>query len=177
MNFLNKNSINNSKTILYPNVAEGDPIEIRILEKYGKTKNTLDSTANINGKVCFDTSMRIEGKLTGEIDARKTVIVGRSGIIQAKIRAESLVVLGIVKGDIEVTKGIEILAGGCVEGSILTPSISIETGATFNGSCLMKQEIVETKIIIFDKEEKNSEKQISDNLINGEFHESEILHH
>lgn len=182
MSLFKKNSVEEKKLCNSEIVATFENRDSQVIEKYGKTKNSLDSTAVINGKVCFETSIRIEGKLNGEMTAKKIVVVGPSGVVNAQIKAETLVVMGVVKGDIEVTKAIEILAGGSVEGSIITPSINIETGAKFNGNCTMKfnevliEEAKETNIIIVDEKEANNSED-NKTLLNGGYNEDEPLHH
>lgn len=165
-----KNTSENLKTNITNTAYNLSNPEDLLIEKYGKTKNTLDTTAIVNGKVCFDTSIRIEGKLNGEMNAKRLVIVGKSGVVNAQIKAEQVIVLGVVKGDIEVSKGIEILVGGYVEGSIITPSITIETGAKFNGNCTMKF----TEIITEESNEINPQTQDELNFENIVEEETDI---
>lgn len=103
----------------------------------GNVRSVLSSGTVINGKLSFDTPVRIDGKLTGEVFSSKTLIVGPTGQIDADIQVEGLIVLGGVSGHVKATKGIEVYAGGNLNADIEAGTLAIEDG-TFNGSCKMR---------------------------------------
>ena len=112
--------------------------EERLLERYGRTRSALGPGTVIQGKLTFDTTIRIDGNLSGDVFSSKAIIVAKSGFIDAKIDAAVLVVVGHVKGEIKVSDRLEIIGGGIVEGQVETPKLIIEPGAVLNGSCKMK---------------------------------------
>jgi cytoskeletal protein CcmA (bactofilin family) len=114
--------------------------EERLLERYGRSRSALGPGTVIQGKLTFDTTIRIDGNLSGDIYSSKAIIVARSGIIDAKIDAAVLVVIGCVKGDIRISDRLEILRGGIVEGKIETPKLIIEPGGILNARCKMQSE-------------------------------------
>jgi cytoskeletal protein CcmA (bactofilin family) len=107
------------------------------MDKFGKVRSALGSGTVIQGKLSFDTPVRIDGKLSGEIFSSNALIVGESGIIEAQVEAASLIILGKVKGTVKVTERIELHAGGVLEGDIQAPTLVIHNGAQFNGNCSM----------------------------------------
>jgi cytoskeletal protein CcmA (bactofilin family) len=110
-------------------------VEDRIAERYGKLRSALGSGTVIQGKLSFDTTVRIDGKLSGEIFSSKALIVGTSGTIDAQIQVASLVVMGTVKGKVKASERIELLAGGKIEGEISSPIFIMEEGAQLVGGC------------------------------------------
>lgn len=113
-------------------------IEDRLNERFGKPRSALGPGTVVQGKLSFDTPVRIDGKLTGEIVSTKAVIIGIQGVVEAQLHAEAVIVLGKVKGDVVAKDRIEILAGGSIEGSIKTPLFLLEEGGIFNGTCSME---------------------------------------
>lgn len=120
-----------------PVEPEGDQTA-NSLERYGKVRSALGPGTVIQGKLSFDTPVRIDGKLSGEIYSSKALIVGASGMINAQVQVASLIVMGEVKGSIRASERVEILAGGRLDGDIATPCVVVVEGGFFNGACSMK---------------------------------------
>ncbi|MEZ4754091.1 MAG: polymer-forming cytoskeletal protein [Bdellovibrionota bacterium] len=105
-------------------------------------RSALSKGTVIQGKLSFDTPVRIDGKLSGEVYSSETVVVGPTGEIDAKIEVKNLIVMGKVSGSISVTNRTEIMSGGELNSDIFTKTISMKEGAIFNGSCTMGTEKV-----------------------------------
>ncbi|MCB0329429.1 MAG: polymer-forming cytoskeletal protein [Bdellovibrionales bacterium] len=112
-------------------------------KKYGTVRSALSSGTVIQGKLSFDTPVRIDGSLMGEIFSSSVLIVGPSGSVSADINVETLVVLGTVSGEIKARKKIELHASGELVGNIETPNLFIEEGAYFDGACAMTSKAAE----------------------------------
>lgn len=109
------------------------------VDRYGKVRSALDGGTVIQGKLTFDTPVRIDGKLTGEIFSSSTLIIGPTGVVDATVEVASLVVLGSLKGSVKVSDRIEVYSHGSVEGSLTTPVLVVEQGCTLNGECKMPE--------------------------------------
>jgi len=127
-----------------------------LVAKYGRIRSALGAGTVIQGKLSFDTPVRIDGKLSGEIFSSEALIIGASGNVDAQVEVRALVVSGTVRGKIVAKERIELLAGGKIEGSIVSPSFRMEEGAVFNGKCAMSQ--AETRIITIDAAEQPKSK-------------------
>lgn len=114
------------------------PVEDRLEQRYGKARSALGSGTVIQGKLSFDTPVRIDGKLGGEIFSSKALIVGPTGSVNAEVQVAALVVMGSMTGNIVAADRVEVLKGGRVDGNITAPVIFIEEGAVFNGQCSMQ---------------------------------------
>jgi len=93
--------------------------------------------ANFQGTVNIKGSIRIDGKLKGNIVNCKSVIVGKEGKVTGDITAETVSVSGEVKGNITSTKFVEFLTKSKVSGNVNAVKILIEEGAFFDGKCSM----------------------------------------
>lgn len=94
----------------------------------------LGKGANFKGVVHFEGTVRIDGRLEGEIHTTGTLVVGDSAVIKGIVTAGTIMTSGKIKGTITVTEKIQLLKHGMVVGDIRTPSISIEEGAHFHGT-------------------------------------------
>ncbi len=106
-------------------------------ERYGKTRSALSTGTVIQGKLSFDTPVRIDGKLSGEVYSSRALIVGPTGQVDAQVEVATLVVLGALRGNAKVSEKVEIWAGGSFEGNIVAPALVIQEGGQFSGDCKM----------------------------------------
>jgi cytoskeletal protein CcmA (bactofilin family) len=93
----------------------------------------IDQGSEFEGKLSFKDTVRIDGNFRGEISSENTLIVGESGVIEASIKSNEVVISGTVMGDVTASQKIIIHKTGHVTGDLKTPSIAIEDGARFNG--------------------------------------------
>lgn len=106
----------------------------KIVESPARAGAVLGYGTKISGKLHFEGSVRIDGDLDGEIDS-KEITIGESAVVTAQIRADSIVVGGKVKGEINATQRIEIRATAKITGNITAPKLIIQEGAIFEGRC------------------------------------------
>ncbi len=90
------------------------------------------------GKLTFEGAVRIDGDFKGEIRTEGTLIVGETANVRAQIVGAHVVVHGTVHGDIEAREGVEIRSPAQIHGNVTTPSLEIEKGARFDGTCRME---------------------------------------
>ena len=84
----------------------------------------------------------IKGSLDGEIVSEGLLIVGPTAKVKAKITTKNLVSHGEIQGDVTASEQV-VLKGTAVQtGNITTPDIIVESGSIFNGSCMMKRQVV-----------------------------------
>jgi cytoskeletal protein CcmA (bactofilin family) len=118
----------------------------------------IDQGSEFEGKLNFKDTVRIDGRFRGEITSENTLLVGESGEIEATIDSQSVVVCGVVSGNINAGRQVVLHKGARMDGDISTPSIVIEEGAIFNGQLSMKVEGA-AKIIAPVKDLRDASKQ------------------
>ncbi|MFH1018526.1 MAG: polymer-forming cytoskeletal protein [Pseudomonadota bacterium] len=97
----------------------------------------LDRGAEFEGKLTFEGTVRIDGKFKGEIVSEANLVFGESGKVEADIKVGAISVSGEVSGNITARSKVELHAPAIVKGNIQTPSLIIEEGVLFEGSCAM----------------------------------------
>ena len=97
----------------------------------------IDQGSEFEGKLSFKDTVRIDGTFSGEISSENTLIVGETGLIEARIRSNTVVVSGNVVGNIVATRQIVLHKSAKVQGDMTAPSLVIEEGAVFNGQLSM----------------------------------------
>lgn len=94
----------------------------------------------IHGSLRLMQSVRIDGKVIGNIEAPKdqaiTVVVGAEGEIQGDVFARRVVVAGKVSGNIDAYERAELHASALVQGDVKYGSIAVEHGARLQGLLL-----------------------------------------
>lgn len=91
------------------------------------------------GTIIYKGSVRIDGRLEGELHTEGTLLVGKEAVITAKISAGSVISKGKITGDIIANEKILLLSSANMDGSLNTPQLSIEEGVIFNGTIEMKR--------------------------------------
>lgn len=79
--------------------------------------------------------LRIDGDFTGVIRTKGKVLVGRNGRAECTVHAGTVVVGGVVKGEITSTEKVIVLSTGLVLGSVSTPRLIVEEGVILDGTC------------------------------------------
>ncbi len=92
-----------------------------------------------NGSLSFGGTVRIDGKLEGQVQTDDTLIIGETGHLIAEISAGTVVCMGRVEGTITASKKVEIYSTGRVVGNIKSPALCIELGGVLDGSCDMTE--------------------------------------
>ncbi len=107
------------------------------VENIKDIKAYLGEDTIFSGTLTFNGVVRIDGRMDGEVHTDDTLIIGEKGTLEADITAGTVICRGKVKGSIKASKRIEIHASSEVVGSISAPSLLVETGALFDGTCDM----------------------------------------
>ena len=98
----------------------------------------LGEGTEFKGTLTFEGTVRIDGKLEGEVSTKDTLIMGDRAIVQAEINVGCIDINGKINGNITAKKRVTIGSSGDVYGNIKSPVLVIEEGAVFHGNCKMK---------------------------------------
>src|SRR5215213_5694015 len=108
--------------------------------KEGTLSGVVGGGTVVTGEANFKAMMRIDGHMSGRVNSSSgTLIVGANGKVDANIEVAVAVIHGTINGDIIATQRLELGRSAKVNGNIQTPSLIIEQGAIFEGSCKMLQ--------------------------------------
>ena len=99
------------------------------------SEDALYVSGTVKGNVRASTVIVDTGRiLNGNIDA-DSMLVKEKAIVVAPISAQTLEIVGAVKGDINVKDKVTLRPTAIVQGNITSASISIEDGASIDGTC------------------------------------------
>jgi len=98
----------------------------------------LGPGCSVKGTLHFEGAARIDGHVDGEINAKDIIVIGKSAVVTAKISAESVILAGTVSGEITASRRIEIRPSAEMQGSVKTPRLVIDDGASITGHCAMQ---------------------------------------
>jgi cytoskeletal protein CcmA (bactofilin family) len=108
--------------------------------KDGSLSGFVGSGTVITGEASFKSMLRVDGRFSGRITSGTgTLIVGAGGQVDANVEVSVAQIHGVVNGDIIAGQRIELGRAAKINGNIQTPSLVIEQGAVFEGSCKMVQ--------------------------------------
>jgi len=98
---------------------------------------TLGKETVFKGTMKFTKSLRIRGYFEGDIESSGFLLVEEGATIKANIKVRSVVIGGMVYGNIIATEKLEMLSTGHVYGNIQTARLKIADGVVFEGKCEM----------------------------------------
>ncbi len=99
----------------------------------------IASGAKIDGAFNCASRLHVDGEVTGEINSKSIVTIGKGGKINGSIKAGRLIVNGLFEGEAECD-GVEVLAGGKFLGKVISKELMIEAKAEFEGESKIKRD-------------------------------------
>jgi len=119
-----------------PIAEAGVHLDEDIRRRFGTNiRSALGPGTIIEGTFSFDSPVCIEGTLIGEVRSNSALIVGPQATVNARVKVGTLIVFGIVEGDVEAEELVEVKSGGSLEGDVLSQRFALEDGAWFRGRC------------------------------------------
>ena len=95
----------------------------------------------IKGDLSGSGDLYLDGQVEGAVDLKQNeVTIGPNGRVKAKVTAKSVVLEGVLEGNIVASERVEIRESASVKGDILTKRIIIVEGAFFKGSVAQEGE-------------------------------------
>lgn len=112
------------------------------------TKTVGDSAANVIGEDSYFTgtfiingSLRVDGRFEGKYLQAEQLYIGRSGKIKTDINAVSVIVEGLIIGNINASSRILLMPTAKVYGDIKTPELIIQNGVILEGRCTIANDL------------------------------------
>jgi len=101
------------------------------------------------GVLSFEGTIRVDGRIEGEVVSKDTLIAGDGAFIQGEITVGTLISSGKIVGNIVASQKVHVLSPGNIQGNIKTPKLIIEEGVTFDGKCEMagEKKAMEQKVV------------------------------
>jgi cytoskeletal protein CcmA (bactofilin family) len=103
------------------------------MENNATPQSTIASEVEIKGTIKSAGSIRIDGKLDGELHCSGDAVIGQSATLKGNINVNSVTVEGTLHGNIIAKDRIEMKSSARVTGDICAKRLSVEDGVTFVG--------------------------------------------
>ena len=88
----------------------------------------------VKGELSAEEDLTVDGQVDGRIELKRSVLtIGPNGRIKGELRAEKVIVMGKVDGNITATEKIILRGTSVVEGDLVAPAVGIAEGAKLQG--------------------------------------------
>ena len=132
-----------------------------MLNKKKPQVDSVDTVVGIDtifeGTITSKTSLRVEGKIQGEVVCEGDITIGKEGHVEHSIKARNVTLAGTITGDVEAKEKLHILSSGKLSGNATMAALMIEEGAVFEGQSNMSNQ-KESNASHKKKEENNKKK-------------------
>jgi len=108
-------------------------------------QNLIPNGTKIIGEFFSESDIRIDGIIEGDVKTPGKVVVGKTGEIHGSLESTNAYFEGRLIGKLKLTGTLTLKASGNIEGEVITEKLSVEPGATFNVSCVMKSTVKDIK--------------------------------
>ena len=103
------------------------------MENTATPQSVIAADVEITGTVKSTGSLRIDGKLDGELNCTGDTIVGKTATVKGNLNVNSAVIEGTINGNVNAKDRIEMKSSARMTGDIKSKRLSVEDGVTFIG--------------------------------------------
>jgi cytoskeletal protein CcmA (bactofilin family) len=108
-----------------------------------EANTTIGEDSFFEGRFAIRGSLRIDGRFEGQALLVDQLQIGPKGKVKATIIATSVVVEGIIVGNVSASRRVLLLATARVLGDIKTPELIIQDGVILEGRCTISHVQIE----------------------------------
>lgn len=87
---------------------------------------------SIEGDLIGDDSIRIDGKVKGNVYIKQGVVIGESGLVEGNVQCESIIIFGKTMGNIH-SQNLLLKSSGHIDGDVQADLLSVDMGGRING--------------------------------------------
>ena len=92
--------------------------------------------SSITGDLRINGFVRLDGDINGSLETDGNVIIGDTARIKGDVKSKSVIVGGIVVGNVIAQDNVKLLSGAAVLGDIISRKVQIEDKVVFHGHCI-----------------------------------------
>ena len=96
-------------------------------------KTIIDTQVTITGTIKSSASIRIDGKLEGDLICEADAVIGQEAIITGNMEVNSISVEGTINGNITAKDRLEMKSTAHITGDVKSKRLTVEDGVTFTG--------------------------------------------
>lgn len=103
----------------------------------GKTNRIVEGTT-LTGEIVSPADFRMDGHLIGNFQSKGKIVIGPAGSVKGDIICRNADIEGKFEGKIQVSEILNIKAKAIIRGEVICGKLSVEPGAEFSATCIMK---------------------------------------
>ncbi len=107
------------------------------VEKPSDLNTILGKGSIFEGNIKVEQSIRIDGRVKGDVTAGDTLIVGLEGEVRGNVKVKNLILGGKVIGTVIAPGRVVLESKAELYGEMKTSKLIIDEGAIFDGKCSM----------------------------------------
>ena len=127
------------------------PVATSEASKSADEISSISSSITIVGKISGTGTVRISGRIEGELHA-STILIDDGAQVEGDIVAAELIIGGHVKGTIHANR-VKLNGSAIVEGDIFHRSLSIDENARFEGSSRREEPVIDAPRVALNRPE------------------------
>ena len=113
----------------------------------GELNTIVGKGSTLTGDMKVQNSIRIDGKVNGNISTTDTIIIGKDGSVAGNMKAKHVLLAGKVTGNISTTGKVFLETTASISGDITATHLVVDEGAIFDGKCKMSSGSAQVKNI------------------------------
>ncbi|MEM0541459.1 polymer-forming cytoskeletal protein [Flavobacterium sp. j3] len=106
----------------------------------GKTNRIVEGTS-IKGDIVSPADFRLDGHLIGNFQSKGKIVIGPAGSVTGDIICKNADIEGSFNGKIQVQEMLNIKSKAHIQGEVICGKLSVEPGAEFSATCVMKPHV------------------------------------
>jgi cytoskeletal protein CcmA (bactofilin family) len=103
----------------------------------GKTNRIVEGTI-ITGDINSPADFRLDGHLIGNFQTKGKIVIGPAGSLKGDIICKNCDIEGKFDGKIQVSEILNVKSKAVIHGDVVCGKLSVEPGAEFSATCIMK---------------------------------------
>jgi cytoskeletal protein CcmA (bactofilin family) len=107
------------------------------------SQNIISQGTKIVGDFNSEGDFRIDGTIEGNIKTTGKIVVGKTGFIKGTLQGTDAYFEGKFSGKLGLSGTLTLKSSAHIDGEVVAGKLSVEPGATFNVSCIMKGTVKE----------------------------------
>ena len=101
--------------------------------------SVIASGTVITGKITTTENLRLDGRIEGDLDCNKRVVMGQSGSMEGKLNTNDTSIKGSFTGDLSVKEVVQLHKTAVVSATLVADRLVVEEGAVFDGDIKIGQ--------------------------------------
>ena len=92
--------------------------------------------AFITGDLKLEGFTRVDGDIYGNLETTGKLIIGENARVRGSLTAKSVIVIGIVEGDILAPEGVHLFSSAVVLGDVISRKVKADEKVVIEGYCI-----------------------------------------